>query len=212
MCAVVFGVTVAQAAELSVTTVAKPYEIVPMSADMSTQHIMLGALEGFPIMYEVNIASTTALRIQVGQLYQSDAQPIPFSVMLVRQNDDDGGVTEVARIKTKPEDWQVRKDGILGFSLWEQEVNTTSVEPGIYRLEISTAVNQGKYRLVLGDDLVAKTGYFATLGQVRTTQKFFDFSIFKMLTSSYVYYPLGILLILFGFYRVNRYRKSLTNA
>lgn len=200
------------AADLSVTAVTSPYEIVPISADTSIKHILLGVLEGFPVMYEIDVATTTTLSFQIDQLYQTDAEPIPFSLMLVRQNDDDGGVTEVARIKAKAEDWQVRKDEVLGFSLWEQEVSTTSVEPGIYRLEISTAVNQGKYRLVMGEDLFDKTGYFSTLGQVRTTQKFFGFSIFRMLLSSYIYYPLGILLLLHGFYWVNRYRKTFKNA
>ena len=62
--------------------------------------------------------------------------------------------------------------------------------------------------LMIGENQQSNS-YFETLGNVRTTQKFFGYSFFKLLTSSYVYYPLGILLLLFAIYRTWKYRKSI---
>ncbi|MEY3783773.1 MAG: hypothetical protein RLZZ230_95 [Candidatus Parcubacteria bacterium] len=200
-----------QAYEFSVATIAVPYEIVPIAGEISQKHVLLGTLDNFPIMYELTAATTTTLITQLAQRYESDAVPLPLSLIIVRQNDEDGGVTEVARINPKTEDWSVRKDSVFGMSFWESSVASREIQPGTYRVEVSTAVNQGHYVLTLGDN--AETdGYFATLGQVRTMQKFFGLSFLSMLLSSYVYYPIGILLLLYGFFRVHRYRKALKYA
>ncbi len=200
-----------QAYELSVAKAAVPYEIVPIEGDIQMKQILLGALDNFPIMYEVSVSTTTTLTTQLAQRYESDATPLTLSLIIVRQNDTDGGVTEVARINPKAEDWSRRNDSVFGMSFWESAVASREVEPGVYHIEVSTAVNEGLYLLKIGDG-AEKDGYFSTLGHVRTMQKFFGFSFFRMLWSSYVYYPMGILLVLYGFYRTHRYLKSLTNA
>lgn len=197
-----------QAYELSVTNVTTPYEIVPLKSELSVQQAYLGSLEEFPIMYEVKVISTSTLVTQVAQLYGNEIKPIPFSLMVVRLNDANDGVTEVARITPVENEWLVKKDPVLGFSLWESDVINTEIGAGTYRVEVSTPDNRGRYRLMIGDQDVEKVGYFTTLGQIYTTQSFFDYSFLRLFLSSYVYYPASILLILYIFYCLKYRRKS----
>jgi hypothetical protein len=56
----------------------------------------------------------------------------------------------------------------------------------------------------------ADDGYFVSLSGVNRTQEFFGFSFFRLLSSSYVYYPLGIVFVLFIIQRMWKYRKLIT--
>ena len=185
------------------TDQSQPYEIVPVEAPLGEARYFLGELEGFPIMYEVTAADpftfTATVRQPAGQTQQ------PFSLIVIRQNDRGGGVREIARMNQLPEDWSTVRDGEIGLSFTQSEAISKPVEPGIYRIEVSTPQNAGKYLLQIGSE-PADTGYFAQLGAARTTQAFFGYGIFSMLGSSLVFYPLGILLLLFGIYKTWQYR------
>jgi hypothetical protein len=183
------------------------YEVFPLSADIVTEHAYLGTLADSPVTYEFVTSASTTFTTQLTQRYQSGGQPILFSLMVVRQNGNNGGVTEVSRINPAIEDWVTRKDSVLGMSLWQSTKVSKEVGPGSYLVEVSTSDNQGRYRLMIGDEDNVQLGYFNTLGQTRTTQKFFGLSSVRMLMSSYVYYPLGICLLLAGFLKFRRYRK-----
>jgi hypothetical protein len=80
-----------------------------------------------------------------------------------------------------------------------------SVESGTYRIEVSSPDNRGQYLLTIGDQ-PTEPGYFAELAAIRQTQQYFGLSIFSMLRTSYVYYPIGILLLLFALYKTWSYR------
>lgn len=192
------------------TEVTRPYEIVTIEEEDIQNQAVLGELEGFPIMYEVTSDEPFTLQAAVRQRFQSSAEPIGFSLIAIRQNERGGGVTEVARLRPEPADWQRVKDARLGMSFWQSSDLLVDVEPGTYRVEISTPENMGKYLLSFGAGDV-NDGYFATVAGIQRTQKFFGFSFLKLLTSSYVYYPLGILLILFLMQRAWKYRKLITN-
>ena len=83
------------------------------------------------------------------------------------------------------------------------------VEPGLYRIEISTPVNEGKFMLQIGNDPV-ETSYWSQLASVRQTQLFFGYGLFSMLGSSLIFYPLGIILLLFLIYKTWQYRGVFT--
>lgn len=204
------SVSTVQSYELTVTDIIEPYDVTLVD-DVSAGQMLLGDLADFPIMYEVSIKATTTLVTQLSQRFQGGTDPVLFSLLIVRQNDLDGGVTEVARVKAEAKDWVTRKDSVLGLSLWETAVASSSLIPGNYLLEVSTALNYGRYRLQIGENIehiADNSGYFTTLGQVRTTQKFFGMSFLSILLSSYVYYPFGILVLLLGLFKIGRYRKS----
>ena len=188
------------------TDITQPYEITTIDESDASASDYLGELSGFPVMYEVTSDRPFTLQAKVHQLYRAGEKPVPFSLIAIRQNERGGGVTEVARLNPADEDWQKIKSSQLGMTTWVSPVVTAAVESGTYRVEISTPENAGKYLLSFGTQ-ETNDGYFATLAGIRRTQKFFDYSIFKMLSSSYVYYPLGIFFILFVGQRIWRYRK-----
>lgn len=182
-----------------------PYEIVPVEMVPEEQVLFLGSLEGFPIMYEVTAEEPFTFTAQVRQL--STTIQRPFSLILIRQNDRGGGVTEVARMNTAPVDWTTQRDAAVGLSFAASPFINESVAAGTYRIEISTPENDGNYVLQLGDQ-PADSGYWGQLGAVRQIQQFFGFSVITMLGSSLVYYPLGCLLLIFLLYKTWQFRIS----
>ena len=203
------GFLVVEAYELTITETTEPYAVVPLSDAPEIKQAFLGTLQDFPIMYETTSAEPFTLTVQLAQ--RATAEPDKFSLMIVRQNDTDGGVTEIDRLPFSADEWQARKDSVYGMTFLESPVVTALVEPGTYRVEVSTPENAGQYRLTFGAGEV-ETGYFATLGNVRTTQKFFGQSVANMLLSSYVYYLLGIIILLIVLQRTWKYRKSIAHG
>jgi hypothetical protein len=199
------GVVSVSAYEVEVTEVKVPYEIVPLTGDFDEKRLLLGKLDNFPVMYGAIVVATTTLSIQLAQR-DYGANPLGLSLMVVRVDDTGGGVTEVGRVYLQPADWQKRKDSVLGMTFLESALVHKEIGPGTYRIEVSTPDNLGSYMLTVGE-IDAGSGYFDTVGNVRLVQKNFGFSVFTMLRSSYVYYPLGILFLLFMLQRTWKYRK-----
>ncbi|MBP9836321.1 MAG: hypothetical protein KBC78_00610 [Candidatus Pacebacteria bacterium] len=182
-----------------------PYEVKTISEiNVQTEH--LGELKGEPHMYEFAVGEATNLKMALMQL-DSDTI-VPLSLIVVRQNEDRGGVSEVGRLNGSNTDWQVVEDSVLGLAFNKSEVFVAELKTGIYRVEVSTPENYGKYVLVIGDQSVNK-GYLATLSDIYTFQTFFNGSTFSMLGSSYVYYPIGITITILAFYFTWRQRNKI---
>jgi len=205
------NVAPASAYELVVTEANQPYEVVTIESDKGPEHVYLGELDNFPVIYEIKVDESTDFNVQIRQLYKGVGTPLLYSLILIRENELDGGVTEIARLTPDVQDWTMVKDSVLGITFWESEVLTSIVDSGVYRIEISSPENTGRYMLTINNN-TEKLGYFATLTNVRTTQAFFGYSIFKMLVSSYLYYAFGILFLLFVIYRTWKYRQAITNV
>jgi len=193
----------AQAYTVFETDISQPYEIVPIEATPPIEHNYLGTLEEYPVMYEITSDKPFTFVAQVSQLAGSEAQPL--SLLLVRKNDRGGGVTELARMNADPAEWTRHTDSILGLSLLTSPQISEPVEPGTYRIEVSSPENVGDFLLSVGEE-ETEPGYFATLGSIRQTQAYFGFGFFSMLKSSYVYYPIGIALLVFAIYKTWSYR------
>ncbi len=170
-----------------------PYEVYMANSDIAIEAEYLGELKGDPHMYEFSIGAETPLRLTLFQL--EEGEPIPFSLIAVKQNNQNAGVVEVGRLAAKDITWTEVTDNGLGLDFVSSQTFEATISPGIYRVEVSTSENYGKYMLRIGETN-ANPGYFSTLADVRLVQKFFGASIFSLLLSSYVYYPLGILLLL----------------
>ncbi len=181
----------------------RAYEVISIETAPVAKQEFLGTLEEFPEMYEFTTTEVMTLRAQVWQRYQEE--PLSLSFIAVRQDDRGGGVTEVARVKQNPEDWEVARDGVLGMKFMQSAVMEREIQPGTYRVEVSTPVNQGNYLLVLGTEDTS-VNYFSMLGNIWVTQQHFGHWPFRMLLSSYVYYPIGILFILYGIYLTRQHR------
>lgn len=196
--------------EVTVAEPTEPYAVVDLATYTGVQELYLGNLNDFPIMYEFSVSEEQVLRAELSQRY-TGKEPIKFSLIVVRIDDNTGSVKEVVRLNPTSDDWRVERDRVIGMTFWRGPKLEETLATGTYRVEVSTPDNQGKYGLLLGT-VSSDAGYFATLGTVRTVQKFFGHTFFRLLASSYVYYPLGILLLIFGLRKTWQYRKLITNG
>lgn len=169
-----------------------PYEVQEIDSNIKQQAEYLGDLAGDPHMYEFSIGAKTNLVLKVSQL-NADT-PIQFGLIAIKENNNNSGVTEVGRLKAKDIVWDKTRDSTLGLSLLGSQTLEAEIGPGTYRIEVSTPDNFGQYMLVVGDEEV-DPGYFNTLSDIRLIQKAFGKSPFSMFVSSYVYYPIGIMVI-----------------
>jgi hypothetical protein len=99
----------------------------------------------------------------------------------------------------------------MGMTFLDSEPITHTLSEGVYRLEISTPDNIGKYVADFGIN-DGGGGYWNGLKNARLTQSHFGYSIFKMLTSSLVYYPLGFVFLMLLIYKVRKYRNLISNV
>lgn len=192
--------------------IAEPEEVyspIVIEGDPYVQREYLGSLNTFPDMYELTTAVNMTLKLQLRQ--RDTKQAVPFGLIMVRQNEADGGVAEVVRVNEDLSKWQSYRSSVLGVALLQGAVIETELEPGTYRIEVSTPDNQGNYMLVVGEE-VESIGFFRALGHIYVTQQHFGYTPFRMLFSSYVFYPLGIVLVLFGMYRTWVYREKIRHA
>lgn len=192
------------------TDISRPYEVFPIESPLPIETGYLGTLDNYPVMYEVRSEEPFTF---TAQLQQPTNRPIePLSLLLIRRNDRGGGVTEIARQTIDPADWVRERDSLVGLTFLTAEMLEVDVEPGTYRLEVSSPSNLAQYLLTVGDE-EQDTGYFEQLGYIRQTQSYFGYGFFTMLRSSLVYYPIGILLLLGAFYQTWRFAsKRRTNA
>lgn len=201
----------ASAYEVYTTEPSEPYALIPLVEDIEDRQVYGGVLRDFPVMYETVLTATSSLQLRLAQRYRRGVDPLAFGIMVVRVDEAEGGVSEITRLRPTPEQWSVRRDKVFGMIFLESGVVTQTLEPGTYRIEVSTPENLGSYLLTIGE-YDEQLGYFATLAIVRSVQKVFGYSVFTMLRSSYVYYPLGIILLLVALQRTWRYRRLINHV
>ncbi|MFT5832388.1 MAG: hypothetical protein ACI9SY_000778 [Candidatus Paceibacteria bacterium] len=187
------------------TDISQPYEVFPVENVLPDQTSYLGTLDNYPVMYEVRSEEAFIFTAQLRQPASSPSEPL--ALLLIRRNDRGGGVTEIVRQNIDPADWSRERDSLVGMSFLTAEVLEIDVEPGIYRLEVSSPNNLAQYMLTVGDESI-ESGYFEQLGYARQTQSYFGYGFFTMLRSSLVYYPIGILLLLGAFYQTWRFASK----
>lgn len=188
---------------------AEAYEVILVEGDPYVQREYLGDLEDYPDMYELTTDVAITLKVRLRQRATDEA--VPFGLMLVRQNDSDGGVTEVSRLNQPVSQWVNVEESMLGMSFLEGSLIEKEITPGTYRIEVSTPDNLGDYMLIIGDEPV-RSGFFASLADIYKTQRHFGYTPLHMLFSSYVYYPLGIIIVIYGIYCTWQYRKKHLNG
>jgi len=170
-----------------------PYEVYTIEKNIVEKSEYLGDLVGDPHMYEFSVTEPTKLSMQVAQL-QKDSS-IPFSLIVIKENENKKGVKDVGRLKTPKEEWKPYYDKVIALELLRSDVFEADLDKGIYRIEVSTPDNFGKYMLVVGSEQNSD-GFFKTISQVKATRSWFSVSAFGMFKSTYIKYPLGIVIIL----------------
>ncbi len=185
-----------------------PYEPLPIDSEITVMQAYLGDLVGDPHMYEFTLGEASELSLTL--LQEAAANPVPFSLIVVKVNDFNRGVKELGRIDGQTVNWSPYVDEGLALELVAAETYTTTLEPGFYRFEVSTADNSGKYVVVVGNQAPDKS-YWQRVQEVYTIHNFFDRPVLLMLFSPYVYWPLFIILVLILSYLTWRYRERIVN-
>lgn len=142
-----------------------------------------GELHGWPHTFVFAVATTTVVR------YQLAARPdttLP-ALLLVRENER--GVSEIVRQTASKRSVDAAYDWKLGLTLATAEVVTATLEPGRYRLEVSSATNEAQYQLVVGE--TEREGFFASIQHAFVAQGFFAGWVGALIT-----WRVGVLLVL----------------
>lgn len=155
-----------------------------------------GELADFPHTYEIRATSSFMLSVQILEPDIEGAKQNHAGI-IVRERESGRGVEEVARLHPEDANWEsfyefAGGDHYLAGPEFQEEVG-----PGVYRVEVSTPVNEGKYVLVVGyrEDF-SGIDYFETVGRIYEVKQFFGKSIFSMLVSPFVFIPLIVLIVL----------------
>jgi hypothetical protein len=183
----------------------QPYEVNMIEGDPYITREYLGSLEDYPEMYE--LTTDVAIDIAVKVRQRDSNKAVPYGLIIVRQNDDNGGVTEIGRLNQPLEEWKEVSHRPFGMGFLESQTFTINIKPGTYRIEVSTPDNRGSYMLVVGDE-PAPAGFFGTIADAYVVQRHFGYWPFHIFFSSYIYYSLGSLLIMYGMYRTYRYKTK----
>ncbi len=181
------------------------YSAIKIEDDTYIERTYLGDLEGVPDMYTFTTDVAISIRLTVAQRAGKDA--VPFGIIIVRQNDGDGGVTEVLRQNQPLSEWAKDYSSFFGFSRLESSVIEKEILPGTYNIEISTPDNEGAYLLTLGEEPV-RTGYFKTVLAILKTQLHLGFIPLRIFLTPFLFIPIGIGLCAGGIWYYY-YRKSL---
>lgn len=158
------------------------YEVLSMGSDPKIEREYYGELKEYPVMYEIVSQSDFTLRALLEQ--PVGIEPIPLSLLVVRVLEN-GRVETVVRQAARDTVWLERKDQILGMNWWGGDVYESLLKAGTYRIEVSSPLNEGKYRLTVGDT-ERPIGYFATWKRLLAVNDFLDRSTFSLIASYFV--------------------------
>lgn len=180
------------------------YSVIPIVGDPYVERSYLGDLDGVPDLYEFKTEVAITLRVQIRQ--RAGREAVPFGLILVRQNDMDGGVTEIARQNEVLQNWGKERSHLIGVKFLSAPILEKEITPGTYRIEVSTPDNIGNYSLTTGEESEA-SGYFKSLSQIARTQYHFGLTPIYLLFSSYVYGTLVILVLGYSGYRFRSFKQ-----
>lgn len=185
---------------------AELYEAIPVEGDTYIERSYLGDLEGAPDLYEFTTDVAIDIKIALAQKVGNTA--VPFGLIMVRQNDGDGGVTEVARQNQSLDTWKQERSFSLGMSFLKSDVIEKNITPGTYRLEVSTPDNTGAYLLTIGEE-PGDGGFFKTYLDISKTHYHFGLPPAAWILSLWVLIPLGMSLMGYSWYQYRRYKQDL---
>ena len=149
----------------------------------------LGELDGFPHTFE--IIATQPFGFSMDLMSESLGGEESFSGILVVEVER--GVKEVDRMRAVDADWEESYDQIYGLTFLQGPTYDVNLEPGFYRFEVSAPLNEGKYRLQLGD-VRESGGYFSLLNDIYVTKRFFGHARMSIINTPLVYGPLLIIM------------------
>jgi hypothetical protein len=194
--AVVFLPVVVMANGLITHDATIPYEIVPIE-DITKEQYAVGELNNYPEMYEFTIDIETAVSVAVRYPLTStvrDVEVTPQLGLIVVKVVEPRGVAEVARVASTDATWEIVRDPLSKLLYEQGGTFTKTLEPGTYRVEVSTPDNQSPYILAFSGQHALTFGEkFSLVGDL---YEFYGVSKVGMIRSPLIVYPIGIVVLL----------------
>ena len=177
-------------------------------ADPELSQAFYGAMDGFPHTYEIRATEPFHLFAEV-LVPDIATSKNTVSGIIIKETGQGGRVSEVARLHAKAATWESFYEPFGGDSYRRGSSYEADVQPGVYRIEVSTPDNDTKYVLVVGKrEGSGGVGYFETLGRIAEVKAFFGKSPVRIIESMYVYVPIVIaLVLLLAYWYLWRYRR-----
>ncbi len=174
--------------------------------DPTLSQAFYGEMNGFPHTFQIVAKEPFQLFAHI-LVPDIDASKNNISGIIIKERSGGGRVTEVARLLAKDSSWVSDYEPFGGDSYREGPQFETTLEAGVYRVEVHTPDNLEKYVLVVGKREEMTIGYFELIGRLAKVKVFFGKPKIFVAQSPYVYVPLLVLLSGIGYWYVRRYRK-----
>lgn len=170
-------------------------EVLPLLSPERAQTIY-GMLFGYPHMYEFSTIRT--IRLEISLLVPEGALSRNNMTAIVLRVNDDGSVSEITRLKAKDALWKSVYEPFGGDWYRQGGSYGADLSPGLYRIEISTPDDIGKYVLKVGTKKEVTVGYFGLLRQCADIKMFFGVSSYRVLVAPVVYGPIALFVVVCG--------------
>jgi hypothetical protein len=155
-----------------------------------------GTLDGFPHTYEIRAKEAFTLHVEV-LIPDIESATENVSGIIIRETGQKGRVSEVTRMLAKDATWESFYEFWGGDDYRKGGVYEAEVEPGVYRVEVSTPENEAPYVLIVGNrEEFGAIGYFETIRRLMEVKEFFGKSKFMVIVSPLVFIPLSVLVII----------------
>ena len=209
LCLFAVNIQTSLAYQAVVVTPSEPYEVFEIDNSLTTETWYLGQLDSYPQMYGLSLLRDTVVNLSLRILDDVDMEIMRPNLLLVKRTMPQG-VEEIIRMDFDSEKWKLEKDSQSNLAYYAPDVLELNLTAGEYKVEITTANNEGKYMLVLWSD-EQKESFAARWETVGKLYDFYGVSRVRILGTSLVYFPLGILilLILLGVTWLNRSRLKI---
>jgi len=156
-----------------------------------------GTLASFPHTFTFFVTEETPFSALVSMDSAEEAHDVSF--LLVKE--EKRGVSEVGRLYGKEITWTKKYDVWRAVTFTQGEEFSATLEPGVYKLEVSSPNNDRGYRLVLGE------GDSAVLKELSLTRRSFKVHPLSIFLSPFILIPL-IFGLLYGTYRFRRSQQD----
>lgn len=191
-------------------TVVSPQSVDEVIAieDPNLSQAFYGELKNFPHTYEIRSDESFLLYVQILEPdSDKDKASNIHSGLIVRERDTGRGVEEVIRLPASASTWEAFYEPFGGDSYLAGPEFEKEVTAGVYRIEVSTSENSGKYVLSVGKiEDFSNIGYFESIKHIYEVKRFLGKSPFAILQTPFVYVPALIILLIAGF--IIWYRKK----
>lgn len=148
-----------------------------------------GELSHFPHTYQFLVTETMAFLAQVAVPPDGNQET---SLIVIKE--ERRGVSEVGRRTGKTETWEVSTDSVSRLDFVRSTPLVATLEPGVYRLEVSSPDNTGKYLLQINQQ--PELSYFEEVSVIFKLHSFFGSGFLGTLVVPAVWIPLVVLLLI----------------